>query len=109
MHRAMNVVPFRASETFQQHGIDWTKPAATERERALREAFLTYETSCGPDGLASLLLLAMVSRRQGGVAEDLQYAADLAEIVLSIRLREHQNNAFALMRSHLFKHSTVWQ
>jgi hypothetical protein len=24
MHRTMNVVPFRASETFEQHGIDWT-------------------------------------------------------------------------------------
>ena len=57
MHRTMNVVPFRASETFQQHGIDWTKPAANERERALREAFLTYESSCGSDGLTSLVLL----------------------------------------------------
>lgn len=77
MHRTMNVVPFRAAETFEQHGIDWTKPAATERERALREAFLTYESSCGPEGLASLILLELVSRRQGAVAEDLQYAADL--------------------------------
>ena len=101
MQRTMNVVPFRASETFQQHGIDWTKPAATERERALREAFLTYESSCGPHGLTSLVLLALVSRRQGAVAEDLQYAANLAEVMLSMKLREHQNHALSLAASHL--------
>lgn len=109
MHRTMNVVPFRASETFQQHGIDWTKPAATERERALREAFLTYESSCGPDGLTSLVLLALVSRRQGAVAEDLQYAADLAEIMLSMKLRDHQNDALALVRSHVSERGLAWQ
>jgi len=107
MHRTMNVVPFRASETFEQYGIDWTKPAATERERALREAFLTYETSCGAEGLTSLVLLALVSRRQGAVAEDLQYAADLAEIVLSMKVREHQNDALAFACSHLAERGTV--
>ena len=109
MHRTMNVVPFRASETFEQHGIDWTKPAATERERALREAFLTYETSCGPEGLTSMVLLALVSRRQGAVAEDLQYAADLAEIMLSIKLRAHQNDAIVAARAHVWGRGTLWQ
>ena len=52
-----NVVPFKQSDTFRQYGIDWTRAAATERERQLREAFLTYEASCGPNGLVSLLLL----------------------------------------------------
>ena len=99
MHRTMNVVPFRASETFQEHGIDWTKPAATERERPLREAFLTYESSCGPGGLTSLVLLALVSRRQGAVAEDLQYSADLAEVMLAMKLREHQREAVTLAAS----------
>ena len=56
-----NVVPFKAPETFKRFGIDWTRNAKTERERALREAFLTYESSCGPEGLVSLLLLTVVS------------------------------------------------
>jgi hypothetical protein len=59
-----NVVPFKAPNTFTRFGIDWTRAAATERERKLREAFLTYESSCGPNGLVSLLLLATVSRRK---------------------------------------------
>ncbi len=62
-----NVVPFKAPETFERFGIDWTRAAAGDPERLLREAFLTYETSCGLNGLASLLLLAVVSRRLGAV------------------------------------------
>src|ERR1700737_2117369 len=54
-----NVVPFKAPETFERFGIEWTRTAANESERLLREAFLTYETSCGMNGLASLLLLAI--------------------------------------------------
>ena len=60
-----NVVPFRAPAKFAEHGIDWTRAAQTETERRLREAFLTYETSCGPNGLVSILLLAIVAKLQG--------------------------------------------
>jgi len=103
-----NVVPFRAPETFERFGINWTKAAVTERERQLREAFLTYESSCGPNGLVSLLLLAIVSRRQGAVAEDLQTAADHAEILLSLKLRKHQDDALATMRTFLAEGGIVW-
>ena len=64
-----NVVPFKAPDTFTRVGIDWTRSAATERERKLREAFLTYESSCGSNGLVSLLLLATVSRRSAGASQ----------------------------------------
>jgi hypothetical protein len=65
-----NVVPFRAPAKFAEFGIDWTRAAQTETERRLREAFLTYETSCGPNGLVSILLLYIVARRRGSVADD---------------------------------------
>ncbi|MDB5071052.1 MAG: hypothetical protein JWM87_2163 [Candidatus Eremiobacteraeota bacterium] len=45
--RMKNVVPFKAPEPFERLGIDWTREAANDRERGLREAFLTYESSCG--------------------------------------------------------------
>lgn len=48
--RGMSATPFKAPQIFQQFGIDWTRDAATEPERSLREAFLTHETSCGPTG-----------------------------------------------------------
>ena len=60
-----DAVPFPAPAKFAELGIDWTRTARTEPERSLREAFLTYEVSCGPNGLVSVLLLALVSRRQG--------------------------------------------
>jgi hypothetical protein len=104
-----NVVPFKAPETFARVGIDWTRNAKTERERALREAFLTYETSCGPNGAVSLLLLATVSRRQGGVAEDLQAAAALAEIVLAMQMRKHQDDVLETVQSHLREGPPLWQ
>ena len=87
------VVPLKAPERFARVGIDWTRAARTESERSLREAFLTYETSCGPNGLVSILLLAVVSRRQGLVAEDLQAAADFAEVLLGTKLHKHQCDA----------------
>ena len=81
-----NVVPFRAPAKFAQFDIDWTRAARTEAERSFREAFLTYESPCGPNGLVSILLLAIVSSRQGSVAEDLQAAADHAEILQGTKL-----------------------
>ena len=103
-----NVVPFKAPDTFARFAIDWTRAAATERERKLREAFLTYESSCGPNGLVSLLLLATVSRLQGAVAEDLQAAADHAEILLAMKLHKHQDDAMASMETYLAEGGIVW-
>ena len=103
-----NVVPFRAPEPFLRHGIDWTRAALSEQERTLRESYLTYETSCGANGLASLLLLAVVSRRQGAVAEDLQAAADFAEIMLALQLRKHQEDALTGVHSYLESGGTIW-
>ena len=103
-----NVVPFAAPAKFDEVGIDWTQAARTERERSLREAFLTYELSCGPNGLVSVLLLAVVSRRQGSVAEDLQAAADHAKILLGIKLRKHQADALDAVHDYLTHGGMVW-
>jgi hypothetical protein len=88
--------------------IDWTRAAKTGAEQSLREGFLTYETSCGPNGLVSILLLAVVSRRQGTVAEDLQAAADHAEILLGIKLRKHQHDALEAVHQYLMHGGAVW-
>ena len=96
-----NVVPFKAPDIFARIGIDWTRGATTEYERLLRETFLAQERSCGMSGLVSLLLLAAVSRRQGAVAEDLQDAADFAEIILAMELRKHQDDTLTAVRSYL--------
>jgi hypothetical protein len=103
-----DVVPFRAPAKFDQLGIDWTRAARIESERSLREAFLTYELSCGPNGLVSVLLLAVISRRQGSVAEDLHTAADHAEILLGIKLRKHQADALDAVHDFLAHGDMVW-
>jgi hypothetical protein len=104
----MNVVPFKPPETFKRFGIDWTREATSDRERSLREAYLTYESSCGQDGLVSILLLAIVSRRQGAVADDLQAAADFAEIILSMKLRKHRDDAMEAVHAYLADGGSVW-
>ena len=103
-----NVVPFVAPAKFAEFDIDWTRAARTEPERTLREAFLTYEVSCGPNGLVSVLLLAIVSRRQGAVAEDLQAAADHAEILLGMKIRKHQHDALEAVHNYLAHGGMVW-
>jgi hypothetical protein len=103
-----NVVPFTAPDKFGAAGIDGTREPRCENERSLREAFLTYETSCGPNGLLSLLLLALVSRRQGSVASDLQNAADHAEILLGTKLRTHQTDVLDMILNHIPKHGPLW-
>jgi hypothetical protein len=103
-----NVVPFAAPAKFAEFGIDWTRVARTEPERSLREAFLTYEASCGPNGLVSVLLLAIVSRRQGAVAEDLQAAADHAEILLGMKLRKHQHDTLDAVHDYLTHGGAIW-
>ena len=103
-----NVVPFRAPAKFAKFDIDWTRAARTEPERSLREAFLTYETSCGPNGLVSILLLAIVSRRQGSVAEDLQAAADHAEILLGTKLWKHQHDTLDAVHNYLTHGGPIW-
>jgi hypothetical protein len=106
--RKRTVVPFKAPERFARVGIDWTLAARTEAERSLREAFLTYETSCGPNGLVSILLLAVVSRRQRMVADDLQAAADYAEVLLGLKLHQHQSDALEAVHDYLAHGGTVW-
>lgn len=103
-----NVVPFKAPETFERFGIEWTREAKTEAERSLREAFLTYETSCGSSGLISLVLLALVSRRQGAVAADLAAAADFAEVMLAMQLRKHMDDALVGVKSFIESGGSVW-
>ena len=103
-----NVVPFAAPAKFDEFGIDWTRASRTEPERSLREAFLTYELSCGPNGLVSVLLLSIVSRRQGAVADDLQAAAGHAEILLGIKLRKHQADALDAVHDYLAHGGMVW-
>jgi hypothetical protein len=103
-----NVVPFRAPAKFAEFGIDWTRAAQTETERKLREAFLTYETSCGPNGLVSILLLAIVAKRQGSAAEDLQTAADHAEILLGMKLRKHQHDTLHAVHDYLTHGGAIW-
>ena len=103
-----NAVPLRASAKFAEFSIDWTRAAQTETERRLREALLTYETSCGPNGLVSILLLAIVAKRQGTVAEDLQAAADHAEILLGMKLRKHQHDALHAVHDYLTHGGGVW-
>ena len=104
----MNVVPFRAPEAFKRFGIDWTRGATSDCERSLREAYLTYESSCGPNGLVSILLLAVVSRRQGAVADDLQAAAEFAEIMLAMKLGKHQGDALVAVHAYLAHEGSVW-
>ena len=106
--RGMNVVPFEPPEAFERFGIDWTQAARSECEQSLREAYLTYESSCGPNGLVSLLLLAVVSRRQGTIAEDLEAAADLAEIVLRMKLLNHQERALEMLHVYVTDGGTLW-
>ena len=98
-----NVVPFRAPETFERFGIDWTREPTTDEERFLREAFLSYESRCGQDGLVSLLLLSVVSRRRGNTANDLQAAADFAEIMLAMKARKHQDDTLATIHSYFIE------
>ena len=104
----MNVVPFRPPEIFERYGIDWTREPTSDRERALREAFLTYETSCNRDGLTSLLLLAIVCRRRGAVAADLDAAAGFAEVILGMTLRKHQTQALEAVEEYLTNGGTLW-
>ena len=105
---SMNVVPFKAPDTFKRFGIDWTRDAETDHERTLREAYLSYETSCGLNGLVSVLLLAIVSRRQGAVAADLQAAANFSEVILAMQLRKHQHDALETAHAHVTNNGTVW-
>src|ERR1700676_5630556 len=93
---------------FERFGIDWKRDATNDSERALREAYLTYESSCGPDGLVSILLLAVVSQRQGAVAKDLQAAADFAEIMLAMKLRKHRDDAMEAVHAYLADGGSLW-
>ena len=57
----------------------------------------------------SLLLLGIVSRRQGAVATDLEYVADRAEIILSMKLRQHQCDVLKLLAEYVSENGPIWQ
>jgi hypothetical protein len=103
-----NVVPFKAADEFANAGIKWTREPLTESERALREGFVTCESSCGMNGLVSLVLLALVTRRQGTVASDLQNAADFAEIMLGTQVAKHQRDALETVQAFLAESGPLW-
>ncbi len=103
-----NVVPFRPPESFKRFGIDWTRDAVNDGERTLREAYLSYELPCRQEGLVPILLLAIVSRRQGAVAEDLQAAADFAEVMLGMTLRKHRDDSIDAVHEHLAHGGPMW-
>lgn len=103
-----NVIPFKPTEQFESHGIDWRRQPATDRERSLRDAYLTYELSCGADGLVSVLLLATVCRRTGTVATDLQSAADRAEDLLGIKLVLHRMRAIETANDAIEDGRLLW-
>ncbi|MBV8370239.1 MAG: hypothetical protein JO036_15140 [Candidatus Eremiobacteraeota bacterium] len=107
--KRMNVVPFKACDAFDKAGIDWTREPCSDAERTLREAYLTYESSAGTSGLISLLLLGIVSRRQGTIAPDLQYVADRAEIVLSMKLRQRQCDVLNMLAEYVSENGPLWQ
>ncbi|HEY0395728.1 MAG TPA: hypothetical protein VGD01_14615 [Candidatus Elarobacter sp.] len=65
-------------------------------------------SSCGPNGLVSLLLLATVARRRGSVATDLHDAADHAEIWLAIKLRTHVDDVLRGVAAHLESGDPLW-
>jgi len=108
MARSTNVLPFRPPEIFKRYGIDWTREPTSERERSLREAFLTYETSCNSNGLTSLLLLAIVCRRRGAIAADLDAAAGFAEVTLGMTLQKHRDQALEAVHEYLANGGTLW-
>ena len=66
-------------------------------------------SSSGTSGPVSLLLLAIVSRRQGAIAPDLQYTADLAEIMLSMKLRQHQCDVLEMVQAYVSENGPFWQ
>ena len=105
----MNVVPFKACDAYDQAGIDWTREARSDRERVLREAYLTYESSAGTSGLVSLLLLGIVTRRQGAIAADLEYVANRAEIILSMKLRQRQCDVLKMLAEYVSESGPLWQ
>ena len=108
MHTIRRAVPFKAPEPFDRAGITWTREPASERERNLRQAYLNYAKSSGREGLASILLLSLVSQRQGAVAADLADAAAFAEGMLCTLVRKHQENALYFVSLHL-EYGLVWQ
>jgi hypothetical protein len=55
-----------------------------------------------------LVLLALVSRRQGAVAADLAAAADFAEVMLAMQLRKHVDDTLVAIKSFIESGGSVW-
>lgn len=108
MRAVKNVVPFKACNEFAKAGIIWSREPLSERERCVRETFLTYESSCGSSGLISLVLLAIVTRRHGEPATDLKNAADFAEVMLAQQLRKHQCDVLEMVEKYVDGRGPLW-
>lgn len=102
-----NVVPFKAPETFERFQIDWTKEAKTEAERALREAFLTYETSCGSSGLIRSCSSSRLSSAGSGGGRSGRRRG-LRRRMLAMQLRKHVDDALACVQLFLEHGGSVW-
>ena len=57
----------------------------------------------------SILLLAIVSQRQGAVAEDVRASADFAEVMLSMTLRKHRDDAREAVHADVTQGGKVWK
>ena len=108
MATVKNVVPFKTCDEFAKAGIVWSREPLSERERSVRETFLTYESSCGSSGLISLVLLAIVTRRRGEPADDLKNAADFAEVMLAMQLRKHQCDVLEMVANYVDGRGPLW-
>ncbi len=53
-------------------------------------------------------VVAVVSRREGAVAGDLQAAAEHAEILLGMKLRKHQHDALDAVHDYLMHGGAIW-
>jgi hypothetical protein len=54
------------------------------------------------------MLLAIVCRRRGAVAADLEAAAGFAEVMLGMTLRKHQIQALEAVHEYLANGGTLW-
>jgi hypothetical protein len=53
-------------------------------------------------------LLAIVCRRRGAIAGDLEAAAGFAEVSLGITLQKHRDHALEAVHDYLANGGTVW-
>ena len=101
------VVPLKPT-AFAKRGIDWTRNPESERESELREAYLTYEASCGTNGTLSILALAWEARRAGFLPRDLEIAEEYVVTQTAPTLRARHDDALALVEGQLAEDGRLW-